>query len=81
MVGSDADEVIVANQSGQETGRENSEATFEYVSGALECTFNDSSAKGILNKQGIREHVCEILEGGSEAFLERERKYRLGYVH
>jgi len=77
VVGADADEVIVANQSGQEQDRDNVDARFEYVSGALECTFEDSAAQGVLNKQGIREHVCEVLEGGSEAFLERERKYRL----
>jgi hypothetical protein len=78
VVGSDADEVIVANQSGQEPGRDNLKYRFEYVSGALECTFQEPEAQGILNQQGIREHVCEVLEGGSDAFMERERKYRLG---
>lgn len=77
VVGSDADEVIVANQSGQEPGRDNVGSRFEYVSGGLECTFDKPQEQGILNKQGIREHVCEILEGGSDAFRERERKYRL----
>ena len=78
VVGSDADEVVVANQSGQEPGRENVGCRFEYVTGALECTFEKPDANGILNRQGIREHVCEVLEGGSDAFRERERKYRLG---
>lgn len=77
VVGSDADSVIVANQSGQEVGRDNAAARFEYVSGALECAFVDDSAAGILNQQGIREHVCDVLEGGRDAFRERERKYRL----
>ena len=31
----------------------------------------------ILEKQGIKEHVCEILEGGNEAFKQREIKYDL----
>ena len=26
-------------------------------------------------KKGIREHVCEILEGGEKAFKIREKKY------
>lgn len=77
VIGSDADEVIVANQSGQEPDRENVASRFEYLSGALECTFENAQVDGILHQQGIREHVCEILEGGSDAFLERERKYRL----
>ena len=39
VVGADAEEVIVANQSGQEIGRENKRYRFEYVSGAIENTF------------------------------------------
>ena len=48
---------------------------FEYVTGALENTFIDESQPGILYKFGIKEHACEILEGGKEAFKEREQKY------
>jgi hypothetical protein len=29
----------------------------------------------VLESQGVREHVCEILEGGKEAFEKREKKY------
>ena len=75
VVGSDADEVIVANQHGQEVGRDKARYKFEYVSGALEDSFKDDSAVGILNKMGIRQHVCDILEGGEEAFQKREQKY------
>ena len=46
-----------------------------YVSGSLENTFKDDSGGIKLGKQGIREHVCEILEGGKEAFEKREKKY------
>jgi len=76
-VGADAEEVIVANQDGQERGRENKKYKFEYVSGALENTFDLSEAqeKAILFRKGIRQHVCEVLEGGKEAFQKRERKY------
>ena len=28
---------------------------------------------------GIRQHVCEILEGGQDAFKEREIKYGLKF--
>jgi hypothetical protein len=29
----------------------------------------------VLDSQGIKEHTCEILEGGTEAFKKRENKY------
>lgn len=77
VVGADAEEVIVANQSGQEIGRENKKYRFEHVSGALENTFEltQEEEPAILLRKGIRQHVCEILEGGKEAFQKRERKY------
>lgn len=33
---------------------------------------NEDIVKG---SQGIREHVCDILEGGRDAFEKREQKY------
>lgn len=77
VVGADAEEVIVANQDGESRG-ENRDYQFEYVSGALECSFQDSSENSVLHSIGIREHVCEVLEGGAEAFRQREEKYCLG---
>ena len=77
VVGADAEQVIVANQAEQQRGRNNREFKFEYVSGALENTFELSEAgqKAILFRKGIRQHVYEVLEGGKEAFQKRERKY------
>jgi len=75
VVSTDAEEVIVANQNGQDAGKVNEKYQFEYVTGSLENTFEDPSGKGILQQMGIREHVCDILEGGKEAFMYRERKY------
>lgn len=77
VVGSDAEETVVANQSGQEVGRDNRKYRFEYVSGALENDFELTPAEesAILFRKGIRQHVCEILEGGKEAFQKREQKY------
>lgn len=78
VVGADAEEVIVANQHG--LGNENQDKKkFQYISGSLETTFQDNGSPFILLKQGIKEHVCEILEGGEEAFRKRERK--LGYLN
>ena len=77
VVGADAEETIVANQAGQEVNRENKKFQFEYVSGSLENSFEieDATENAILLRKGIRQHVCEILEGGKEAFRKREQKY------
>lgn len=74
VVSTDSENVIVANQNGQNS----SYSRFEYINGALEETKKkDSSELNELKKQGIREHVCEILEGGVEAFKKREEKYNI----
>jgi ABC-type cobalamin/Fe3+-siderophores transport system ATPase subunit len=75
VVATDAENIIVANQSGQDLGKDNRKFDFEYVSSGLECTFRDPTASGILYQMGMREHVCDILEGGEDAFEKRERKY------
>lgn len=72
-VGADAECVIVANQKGAHS--DNKEYRFEYVSGALEDTFPANNKKYVLHNRGIQEHVCDILEGGNEAFMKREQKY------
>ncbi|RHH53633.1 TrlF family AAA-like ATPase [Enterococcus casseliflavus] len=80
VLGSDADEVIVANQSGKNSP--NCKYKFEYRTGAIE---EDSSVVddegqtliGILNQQGIQQHICDILEGGERAFDLRKSKYRI----
>lgn len=74
-VGADSEEVLIANQAGQDNERENRKYRFEYVSDGLENSFEHSEQGNILWSQGIREHVCEILEGGKTAFEEREEKY------
>ena len=75
VVGADAEQVIVANQHG--VHNENAGGTkFAYVSGSLENSFSKKTGNiPILESQGIREHVCEILEGGEDAFKKRENKY------
>lgn len=77
VVPTDSENVIIANQSGQDKGKDNSKYKFEYISGSLENSYVDDSQSGILNQMGIREHVCEILEGGEDAFKEREVRYSI----
>ncbi|MCK4751868.1 MAG: hypothetical protein KAS75_00375, partial [Planctomycetes bacterium] len=80
VVSTDSEEIIVANQHGENKEGENAEYRFEYVSGALEDKFEDMTKKGILYQKGIRNHVCEILEGGEDAFKKREQKYSIKKV-
>lgn len=73
VVNTDSEQVIVTN-----FDREKKEQSsfIHYVSGSLENTFQENPAEQImLERKGIREHICQILEGGKEAFENREKKY------
>lgn len=76
VVGADSELVIVANQNGlNNINKENKK--FQYVSGSLEHTFKNNAILEVLECKGVREHVCEILEGGDIAFKLREKKYSI----
>lgn len=78
VVATDTENIIVANQKGQSDGNSGGTYRFEYVNGSLEHTkIKDDKVPCILLSQGIREHVCDILEGGDEAFKQREKKYAI----
>lgn len=64
VVNTDAEQVIVPTFDGARNPK------IQYRSGALE----ESCGSG---GEGIRELVCRILEGGTEAFRKREEKYAL----
>lgn len=76
VLGGDAEEVIVANQNGDNA--KNKKYKFEYRTGSIE---DDTpvvfQATDILSKQGIQQHICDILEGGERAFDLRRNKYRI----
>ncbi|KUK67486.1 MAG: hypothetical protein XD87_0097 [candidate division WS6 bacterium 36_33] len=77
VVGADSEQVIVANRKGDDRPNKDNK-TFNYKSGSLENLMpKDKSIakKDVLKSQGIKEHVCEILEGGKEAFNKRRQKY------
>lgn len=75
VVSADAENVIVANQEGADTPNLGG-LKFQYINGSLEDTKQrDENAEYILSSQGIREHICDILEGGRVAFEKREQKY------
>lgn len=80
VLGADSEEIIVANQRGANSPNET--YRFEYRSGSIEnnlIIYNDDGSvrSGILNQKGIQGHICEILEGGKEAFNVRKDKYTL----
>ncbi len=63
VVNTDSEQIIVATYDANRNPR------IAYRAGALEETMEDPP--------GVREQVCAILEGGSEAFRKREEKYSL----
>ena len=80
VVSGDAEQVIVANQQGNTTP--NNKFRFEYRTGSIEDdlpVYDDSGTiiDGILNAQGIQQHICDILEGGEKAFAKRKNKYNI----
>lgn len=75
-VATDAEEIIVANQHGIHTENQDG-IKFEYRSGSIENSYKRDDTKTVLLSQGIREHVCDLLEGGDIAFKKRESKYGL----
>lgn len=80
VLGADADEIIVANQDGNNCP--NNKYRFEYRTGAIEDDkpmYNEDNKieNGLLNKQGIQQHICDILEGGERAFELRKHKYHI----
>ena len=76
VVGADSELVIVANQKGKDSPNRDG-IKFQYLSESLEDTHfhNYSEDTPTLERYGIREHVCDILEGGRQAFERREMKY------
>ncbi|WP_281980700.1 TrlF family AAA-like ATPase [Tenacibaculum mesophilum] len=77
VVNSDSENVIVANQKGQNETKSSSDFKFDYINGAIEDTFEkNESETDLLKSMGIREHIADIVEGGKTAFISREKKYR-----
>jgi predicted ATPase len=74
VLNTDAEQIIVANFEAMPTSQK---ARIKYISGAIENSFVSEKAKIPIEKQGIREHSIDILEGGPEAFGKREDRYEI----
>jgi energy-coupling factor transporter ATP-binding protein EcfA2 len=77
VIGADSEQIVVANRHGDD--RKNPEGQlFAYRSGSLEHSQpKDETNQHVLDSCGIREHACELLDGGEEAFRKRKAKYKL----
>lgn len=76
VVGADSEAIVVANRHGTDQPNVRSQ-TFDYLTGPLENSHTTSNPGRTLGRAGIREHTCEILDGGAEAFEKRKRKYKI----
>lgn len=74
VIGSDAEEIIIANQTSESSPNE--KYRFEYRVGCIENNrIEGENPKSILRKTEFQKQVCDILEGGKDAFKNRESKY------
>lgn len=71
VVGADAEEVIIANKN----NLGDNQKLFEYRSGSIENNEASIKSDNILFKKGIQAQICDILEGGKNAFENRKNKY------
>ena len=69
----------MANRHGADRQNANDQQ-FDYLTGSLEHSEPKKSSQSsqlTLRSCGIREHACELLDGGEEAFRKRRDKYKL----
>lgn len=76
VVGADSEQVVVANRHGADR-KNKDEREFDYLTGSLDHSQAKTGSPFILASYGIREHACELLDGGEEAFRKRRDKYKL----
>lgn len=74
VINADSEQIIVANQNGIHAPNENNKK-FAYKMGSIESMQKVEKSSNVLDSKTIREHACEILEGGNRAFELREKKY------
>ncbi len=74
VLNTDAEQIIVANF---EAIPNTQDARIRYISGSIENSFVREMAKIPLERQGIKEHGIDILEGGPEAFMKRKDRYEI----
>jgi len=77
VIGSDTEQIIVANRAADDRINEDGKQ-FNYLTGSIEHSMPfDNRIDDTLKAQGIKEHACQILDGGKQAFEKRRTKYNL----
>lgn len=75
-IGSDSEQIIVVNRHSSDA-RNKDNKFFQYKNGALEDSLTNNKSEIYLDKFGIKEHCCLLLDGGEEAFENRKLKYSI----
>lgn len=75
-IGSDSEQIIVVNRHSSDA-RNKDEKFFQYKNGALEDSLTNNKSEIYLDKFGIKEYCCLLLDGGEEAFENRKLKYSI----
>lgn len=77
VIASDSEQIVVANRNGKDRPNKDKKQ-FNYLTGSIENTcLKDYKYEDTLYAQGIKEHACEILDGGKVAFENRRNKYNI----
>lgn len=77
VVTTDSEQIIVANRHGKDSPNIE-DRDFDYLTGAIEDTkLKDAASATVLEAQGTREHICDILEGSERAFTLRKSRYSI----
>ena len=83
VVGTDSENVIVANQNSV-TFKNPEGIRFWYETGAFEKGIDDNESRPEPSRyfgksRSIREHICDILDGGEDAFKKRSKRYQINF--
>lgn len=75
VVGADSELVLVANQ-GSKSYKNYEGLRYFYGAGALESSAENAQSGFYFQKQSVKSHICDLLDGGLESFEKRARRYQ-----
>lgn len=79
VVGADSDLVIAVNRASREFPNGPRNQVFDFQSGSLEGQEYKTKATSpyFLRSRSMEQHICDIVDGGAEAFRKRATRYRI----
>ena len=75
-IGSDSEQIIVVNRNSSDA-KNKDDKFFQYKNGPLEDSLTNTKSTVYLDKFGIKENCCLLLDGGEDAFENRKLKYSI----